>query len=645
MKQISIFLLLSTLISLTGFSQSTCLLGNNILYQSQIDDFQTDYPGCTIIEGSIQILGEETTNLNGLSVLTEIQGSLLINNAGVESILVTNLTDLTGLNNLTTIGGVLSIGDNTQTNTPLNSFEGLNNLTSIGYDLQISGNESLNDITALSNLTSLGGFLKIQFNDNLTNIQGLNNITSVGGLMLWFNESLSSIEGLEKLDFIGDDGMFIANNPLLVSLTGLEGVISIGGNVSLGQNSALTNLSGLIKVNSIDGDLSISTNAALTNISGLINLTEISRDLVVIDNPLLLNLSGLDNIDATTIEDLWITNNVTLSTCEVQSVCDHLANQNVFTGISGNATGCIDNAEVEQACFIAPPAIVITTQIEIDEFQLNFPDLTETEGDLIIQGDDIDNLNGLGVLTSVGGDLWIGNNINGNPNLTDISGLENLTSVGGGLYIVNNAILTDLSGLGKASTNGLTNITTVGGDLWIAQNASLTDLTGLESITSIGGSFSIYSNPVLSALSGLDNIDPVSIIDLFIFQNDLLSLCEIESVCASLTNPNGAVVVSGNASGCESVEAVLEECVVGIEESKPESGFYIYPNPASDEFFIINSNNIDIKEVKVYNQLGQLVIRKNGINNSINISKLHHGIYIVELISEGLKSRKKLFVR
>jgi len=70
--------------------------------QEQIDNFQTNHPSCTEIEGYVVISGDNITNLNGLSVLTSIGGYLSIeaNDA---------LTSLSGLDNVTTIGGDLSV--------------------------------------------------------------------------------------------------------------------------------------------------------------------------------------------------------------------------------------------------------------------------------------------------------------------------------------------------------------------------------------------------------------------------------------------------------------------------------------------------------------------------------------------------------
>jgi len=52
-----------------------------------------------------------------------------------------------------------------------------------------------------------------------------------------------------------------------------------------------------------------------------------------------------------------------------------------------------------------PQGITFNTQEQINNFQSNFPNCTEIEGDMIIEGNDITNLDGLNVLTAVGGFL------------------------------------------------------------------------------------------------------------------------------------------------------------------------------------------------------------------------------------------------
>ena len=65
--------------------------------QVQVDNFPTDYPGCTIIDGNVGITGNDITNLDGLTQITQIGGSVQIIN-------MNSLNNIDGLNSLTHIG-------------------------------------------------------------------------------------------------------------------------------------------------------------------------------------------------------------------------------------------------------------------------------------------------------------------------------------------------------------------------------------------------------------------------------------------------------------------------------------------------------------------------------------------------------------
>ncbi|MDO8640316.1 MAG: hypothetical protein Q7R33_02130, partial [Nitrosarchaeum sp.] len=145
---------------------------------------------------------------------------------------------------------------------------------------------------------------------------------------------------------------------------------------------------------------------------------------------------------------------------------------------------------LSQTCL--PEGILFTSQNEIDNFQINYPNCTEIEGSVSISGNNINNLNGLSVLTNIGGDL----KISSNDSITSFYGLNNLNSVTGDLK------LTLLSGIHDMI--GLDNLTFVGGKLEIG-TFSVSSLTGLENLDSIGGNLDIYYTPVKN-LNGLNNL-------------------------------------------------------------------------------------------------------------------------------------------
>jgi len=129
--------------------------------QEQIDNFQTDNPGCTEIEGNVLISGSNIVNLTGLSSIVTIKGELLISDNNI-------LTTLDGLNSLDSIEGTLAI----------------------------ISNDQLTDITSLTNVVSIGGNLAIGWNYSLNNIFGLDNISykSIQNLFIYFNDSLTTCE-------------------------------------------------------------------------------------------------------------------------------------------------------------------------------------------------------------------------------------------------------------------------------------------------------------------------------------------------------------------------------------------------------------------------------------------------------------------
>ena len=179
--------------------------------------------------------------------------------------------------------------------------------------------------------------------------------------------------------------------------------------------------------------------------------------------------------------------------------------------------------------------IIFSTQAQIDSFQINYPGCTEIEGSVIISGKDIVDLNGLNVITSIGGNLQIHDNdllsdftglenlVNiygsleigydiiedipvytiGNPSLTSLAGLDNLNSIGGKIAIIGNNALTSLAGLNLGDS--------ISGSLLIYDNNGLTNLNGLESYKYIEGSLSIgsnygFGNSALTSLTGLENL-------------------------------------------------------------------------------------------------------------------------------------------
>jgi hypothetical protein len=310
-----------------------------------------------------------------------------------------------------------------------------------------------------------------------------------------------------------------------------------------------------------------------------------------------------------------------------------------------------------QSCL--PERITFTTQTQIDSFQINYPNCTLLEGNVTISGDDITNLNGISVLTSIGGNLTIGSYYFANSDLVTLSGLEGLISVGGSLHVRGNDVLTSLNGLNNmisiggglvidgnnglndqlSDLTGLNSLGSIGGGLYIGEylsggNHSLTSLNGLESLTSIGGALYIIGNHSLTNIAGLQNINAGSINGLSIARNMSLSNCEVQGICDYLANPHGYINVWGNATGCNSFAEVEAACAaVSVEDINNHNLVSIYPNPASDEL-TIESPATGVLSILNLNGQQLLIQEITGPKTQLDISNLPFGVYLVKLVGE-----------
>jgi hypothetical protein len=378
------------------------------------------------------------------------------------SYVIEDNTDISLLNGFTTITGNLYIKNTKRTN-----LAGLENLTSVGGELSIRGNNALKNLTGLENLKSVGD-LVIESNTSIINLTGLENLSSFGkGLYIGWNYSLISLSALESISSVVGD-LYISGNDALTSLTGLEKISSVGGDLSIGWsnhavsdgNDALTSLSGLENITSVGGNLIINSNDSLTSLSGLENITSIGGNLKINYTPL-TSLFGLENLTSV-VGDLIIEYNTALTSL---SGPDNITSVGGDLYIHGN---------------------------------FNLPSLSGLEKLTLVGGLDISwnpvltSLTGLENITSIGEDLLISQN----PALTSLSGLENITTVGGDLYIGSGFM-----GRNYALTSlGMTGLQRVNGDFEISSNPLLCKSLAEElrdqvlSRQGIGGNKYIYSN-------------------------------------------------------------------------------------------------------------------------------------------------------
>lgn len=72
------------------------------------------------------------------------------------------------------------------------------------------------------------------------------------------------------------------------------------------------------------------------------------------------------------------------------------------------------------------------------------------------------------------------------------------------------------------------------------------------------------------------------------------------------------------------------------------SKFDVYPNPINNQLNIQLQNNLELKKVTIYNQLGQFIKEENKL--TIDVSQFSKGLYYVEIITNKGKATKKVVI-
>lgn len=84
-----------------------------------------------------------------------------------------------------------------------------------------------------------------------------------------------------------------------------------------------------------------------------------------------------------------------------------------------------------------------------------------------------------------------------------------------------------------------------------------------------------------------------------------------------------------------------------VNDGKPQEvkGFKMYPNPAyGDEIYITTSSN-STKKITVFDVFGEVVLKETIATNTLNISRLVPGVYVLQVTEEKKTMTRKLVVK
>jgi hypothetical protein len=145
--------------------------------------------------------------------------------------------------------------------------------------------------------------------------------------------------------------------------------------------------------------------------------------------------------------------------------------------------------------------------------------------------------------------------------------------------------------------------------------------------------------------------DPQKIIDIYDPENDTWTTDVLveKLVKHSVLGIGNYLVVAGGRNDLGNIVSTVEifyDPETGISSQSLEDVFFnVYPNPCNNILTLNTSNGMIIEEVVIYSQTGHKVLRGKPINNTMDISKLQHGLYIIELETDQGKIREKLIVK
>lgn len=332
--------------SVDGLTLEKTFEGSVTFYDQQgVDDFAqlgfTKIAGDLIFRGNtpngVMIEPEDAIrDLSGLNNLTHVGGRLqvwrneyLSSLEGLGDITYAKeisihdnekITSLSGLEGVRVIGGDLLIND-------LRIIDGFNNLDSVLGTIDLRGVEDipgfaslkftgeltigysdLQNVDAFSSLTSLER-LRLDFVE-LTSLEGLRNLTTVhGDLQIVSCNELKNLRGLESLINVGS--LQLLHLQSLESLEGLESLAQISGRFWIKGGRRMLSFDGISNLSEIAGDLTVEFNDELTNIDGMQSLSRIRGDLYIQDNPKLTSMEVFDGLGS--IKNLRIANNPLLA--------------------------------------------------------------------------------------------------------------------------------------------------------------------------------------------------------------------------------------------------------------------------------------------------------------------------------------------
>jgi hypothetical protein len=157
------------------------------------------------------------------------------------------------------------------------------------------------------------------------------------------------------------------------------------------------------------------------------------------------------------------------------------------------------------------------------------------------------------------------------------------------------------------------------------------------------------SEPFISqngSIVSIDNYDPSWLVSWFVSVDGGFTYTELEGITTPSFDVTGIVsdgtfIYAGISNGC--LNSSVAQMVVGVNELN-ENSFSVYPQPADQEIFFSNVN--ELKTVKAFDATGKLVMLENNVTNVLNVSTLSPGFYVLHVTNRnGQQERVSVMVK
>ena len=461
------------LANLTGL-ENLSSIGRNLDISNTLEDIFPNFSSLTSVGAGISISSNpNVTTLNFQNIGGTFYDNFIVqNNPSLISLAAPiditavgnnvyiagnpNMVDLTGLENVVTIGRSLIIDNILE-----DVFPDFSNLTAAGAGISISNNPN---VTSLKFQNVGGTFYDgfgVQNNASLTSLAAPAFVTSVGNnVYITGNPNLVDFTGLESINTIGRS--LVIANTLEDNFPDFSNLTTVGSGISIASNLNVTNLNFQNVSGSLREGFGVSINPALQNLAGPINLTEVGTDITISDNASLAIITGFENV-LSVGRYLWFDRVPASDFPDFSSVT--YVGRRIYFVLNPNVT----------AINISNVSGVIGTGY--------------TDGSIVIsQNASLSLLDAPEPLTAVTGTI----DISYHPNLSTFTGFGSLTNIDNSLQLFyNNA----------PAFPAMLSLSTIGEDLDITGNAQIENLDWLANLLSISDDLRIQNNPLLSNCS------------------------------------------------------------------------------------------------------------------------------------------------